>query len=166
MKGREGEGMNNRRKPDQERLSTPPGVLVRRVHQIYLAIYAQKCASFGTTPVQSSVMQVLLTQPGMDQVALAGEIGIDRTTTSSVLSRLAARGIVRREIDPENRRTKRAFLTERGKALLLSMQDAIDAAHGQLIEPLNRDEGKRFLAQLVQLVQANNDRGRAFLRYL
>lgn len=156
--------MQNGHKPGPPHLHMAPGVLIRRVHQIYLAIYAQKCAEFGTTPVQSSIMQILLMQPGIDQVALAGEIGIDRTTTSTVLSRLQARGIVSREIDPENRRTKRAFLTEQGRAMLFRMQQSIDEAHEQLIGPLDRAERKRFLAQLVHLVQANNDRGRTFLR--
>lgn len=158
--------MADGRTSPQKQAPTPPGVLLRRVHQIYLAIYAQNCAAFGTTPVQSSIMQVLLTQPGIDQVALAGEIGIDRTTTSGVLSRLEARGIVRREIDPDNRRTKRAFLTPQGKAMLLGMQQSIDDAHDRLLAPLDRSERKRFLAQLVHLVQANNDRGRTFLRAL
>jgi DNA-binding MarR family transcriptional regulator len=151
---------------DRTDVQAAPGVLIRRVHQIFLAIYAQKCAEFGTTPVQSSIMQILLMQPGIDQVAIAGEIGIDRTTTSSVLSRLEARGIVSREIDPENRRTKRAFLTEQGRIMLFAMQQSIDDAHEQLVEPLNRAERKRFLAQLACLVQANNDRGRTFLRYI
>jgi DNA-binding MarR family transcriptional regulator len=158
--------MHNSHKPGRSHVHTTPGVLIRRVHQIYLAIYAQKCAEFGTTPVQSSIMQILLMQPGIDQVALAGEIGIDRTTTSTVLSRLQARGIVSREIDPENRRTKRAFLTEQGRVMLFRMQQSIDEAHEQLIEPLDRAERKRFLAQLVHLVQANNGRGRTFLRYI
>ena len=158
--------MQNSYKPGRSHLHTAPGVLIRRVHQIYLAIYAKKCAEFGTTPVQSSIMQILLMQPGIDQVALAGEIGIDRTTTSTVLSRLQARGIVSREIDPENRRTKRAFLTEQGRVMLFRMQQSIDEAHEQLIGPLDRAERKRFLAQLVHLVQANNGRGRTFLRYI
>jgi MarR family transcriptional regulator, lower aerobic nicotinate degradation pathway regulator len=158
--------MQNSHKSGRSHLHTAPGVLIRRVHQIYLAIYAQKCAEFGTTPVQSSIMQILLMQPGIDQVALAGEIGIDRTTTSAVLSRLQARGIVSREIDPENRRTKRAFLTEQGRVMLFRMQQSIDEAHEQLIGPLDRAERKRFLAQLVHLVQANNGRGRTFLRYI
>jgi MarR family transcriptional regulator, lower aerobic nicotinate degradation pathway regulator len=158
--------MQSSHKPGRSHLHTAPGVLIRRVHQIYLAIYAQKCAEFGTTPVQSSIMQILLMQPGIDQVALAGEIGIDRTTTSTVLSRLQARGIVSREIDPDNRRTKRAFLTEQGRVMLFRMQQSIDEAHEQLIGPLDPAERKRFLAQLVHLVQANNGRGRTFLRYI
>lgn len=144
--------------------SAPPGVMIRRVHQIYMAIYARQCAAFGTTPVQSSIMQVLLRQPGIDQIALAGEIGVDRTTVSSVLLRLESRGIVRREVDPDNRRLKRGYLTPPGKAMLLDMQRAIDAAHAELVAPLRPGDRKRFLAQLVLLVQANNEQGRSFLR--
>jgi hypothetical protein len=73
-------------KPAKVALFRRPGFLVRRLHQIYVAIYFQNCERFGTTPVQSSVMQVLQAQPGMDQIALAREIGVDRTTVSSVLS--------------------------------------------------------------------------------
>jgi DNA-binding MarR family transcriptional regulator len=153
-------------KPVRTTLFRRPGFLVRRLHQIYVAIYFQNCERFGTTPVQSSVMQVLLSQPGMDQVALAGEIGIDRTTASSVLSRLEARGIVRREADPEDRRTKRAFLTASGEAMLQDMQASIESAHKELIKPLDRADREQFLEQLLCLVQANNDKGRSLLRNL
>jgi DNA-binding MarR family transcriptional regulator len=143
-----------------------PGFLVRRLHQIYVAIYFQNCERFGTTPVQSSVMQVLLAQPGMDQIALAQAIGIDRTTASSVLTRLEARGIVRREADPADRRNKRAFLTPAGQTMLRDMQASIEAAHRELVKPLAPAEREHFLAQLLCLVQANNDRGRSPLRNL
>jgi DNA-binding MarR family transcriptional regulator len=142
-----------------------PGFLVRRLHQIFVSIYFQTCGRFGTTPVQSSIMQVLNTQPGIDQAALAAEIGLDRTTTSNVLSRLEARRIVRREVHPDDRRTKRAFLTSQGKTLLLGMQDAIEEAHGQLMGPLNRDERKLFLSLLLRLVEENNDKGRSALSW-
>jgi DNA-binding MarR family transcriptional regulator len=158
--------MRKSAKPGRTTLFRRPGFLVRRLHQIYVAIYFQNCERFGTTPVQSSVMQVLMSQPGMDQVALAGEIGIDRTTASTVLSRLEARGIVRREADPEDRRTKHAFLTASGKAMLRDMQTAIETAHKELIKPLDPAGREQFLKQLLCLVQANNDKGRSLLRNL
>jgi len=154
------------RKPARVALFRRPGFLVRRLHQIYVAIYFQNCERFGTTPVQSSVMQVLLAQPGMDQIALAQEIGIDRTTASSVLTRLEARGIVRREVDPVDRRNKCAFLTPAGQAMLHDMQASIEAAHRELVKPLAPAEREHFLEQLLCLVQANNDRGRSPLRNL
>jgi DNA-binding MarR family transcriptional regulator len=143
-----------------------PGFLVRRLHQIYTAIYLQECERFGTTPIQSSVMQVLLAKPGIDQVALASEIGMDRTTTSSVLSRLEARRIVRRDIDSDDRRVNRAFLTKYGSEMLLEMQESINAAHSQLMEPLDRADRTQFLKLLLRLVQANNDKGRSTLSSL
>lgn len=145
------------------KMENRPGFLVRRLHQIYTAIYLRECERFGTTPVQSSVMQVLSAKPGMDQVALASEIGMDRTTTSNVLSRLEARQIVRRETDAEDRRMKRAFLTRQGSAMLLEMQDSIDAAHDRLMSPLGRADRAQFLRLLLHLVQANNDKGRSTL---
>jgi DNA-binding MarR family transcriptional regulator len=158
--------MRKNPKPARIALFRRPGFLVRRLHQIYVAIYFQNCERFGTTPVQSSVMQVLMSYPGMDQVALAGEIGIDRTTASSVLTRLEARGIVRREANDADRRTKRAFLTASGKAMLRDMQAAIEAAHKELIKPLNPADREQFLEQLFCLVQSNNDKGRSVLRNL
>jgi MarR family transcriptional regulator, lower aerobic nicotinate degradation pathway regulator len=158
--------MRKGRKPTQAGLLKRPGFLIRRLHQIYVAIYLENCKRFGTTPVQSSVMQILSARPGMDQVALAGEIGIDRTTASSVLSRLEAKRILRRNADPTDRRTKHAYLTAHGKSMLREMQSSIDAAHRQLIEPLEPAEREAFVEQLLFLVQANNDKGRSFLRSL
>lgn len=140
-----------------------PGFLVRRLHQIFVAMYLQNCERFGTTPAQSSIMQVLDVQPGIDQAALAAEIGLDRTTTSNVLSRLETRGIVTREFDTSDRRTKRAYLTSHGKSLLSEMHQSINAAHSELLGPLDRTEREQFLALLLRLVQENNDKGRSAL---
>jgi DNA-binding MarR family transcriptional regulator len=143
-----------------------PGFLIRRLHQIHLAIYFQHCEKFNTTPVQSSILQVLNAQPGIDQLTLAAEIGLDRTTVSNVLTRLEERDLVTREVDSRDRRTKRASLTRAGKSILKDMQASIDAAHLELISPLPPADRKRFLRQLLQLVQANNDKGRTLLRNL
>jgi MarR family transcriptional regulator, lower aerobic nicotinate degradation pathway regulator len=142
----------------------PAGVLIRRLHQVYLTIYARQCAEFDTTPVQSSIMQVLLQYPGIDQRVLATEIGVDRTTVSDVLRRLEGRGIVKRKAGRDDRRTKLVVLTPAGEAMLVRMQDAIDAAHIALVGSLPAADRDRFLGQLESLVQANNHLGRTALR--
>lgn len=143
-----------------------PGFLVRRLHQIHLAIYFQHCERFNTTPVQSSILQVLNAQPGMDQHTLAAEIGLDRTTVSNVLTRLEERDLIFREVDSRDRRTKRASLTRAGKSMLKDMQSSIEDAHRELVSPLSAADRKHFLRQLLHLVQANNDKGRTLLRNL
>lgn len=143
-----------------------PGFLVRRLHQIYVAIYLKECERFGTTPVQTSVMQVLLLKPGLDQAALAAEIGVDRTTTSNVLTRLEKRGIIRREAGTGDRRVRLAFLTEDGATMLAAMQASLETAHRRLIEPLPAEEREQFIRHLSLLVESNNGMGRTVLRNL
>ncbi len=150
----------------QDRLAHRPGFLVRRLHQIFVSIYLQHCEQFGTTPVQSSVMQVLAAQPGIDQATLAAEIGLDRTTTSNVLHRLQQRGIIRREIDKTDLRLRRAFLTPAGEVMLQQMQSAIEAAHRQLVKPLDKNHREQFVSMLQHLVATNNSLGRTTLRDL
>ena len=150
----------------QDRLAHRPGFLVRRLHQIFVSIYLQHCEQFGTTPAQSSVMQVLAARPGIDQATLAAEIGLDRTTTSNVLHRLQQRGIIRRETDKADRRSRRAFLTPVGETMLQEMRSSIAAAHRQLTEPLSKDDREHFVSMLQHLVAANNSLGRTTLRDL
>lgn len=149
-----------------ESLLRRPGFLVRRLHQIYVAIYLKECERFGTTPVQTSVMQVLRLKPGLDQAALAAEIGMDRTTTSNVLTRLEKRGIVRREEAAKDRRVRLAFLTPEGDAMLTEMQAALDKAHTRLIAPLPVEARAQFIQHLSLLVESNNGMGRTLLRNL
>ncbi|WP_238120028.1 MULTISPECIES: MarR family winged helix-turn-helix transcriptional regulator [unclassified Xanthobacter] len=158
--------MSERAKARARGLFKRPGFLLRRLHQIYVAIYLQECERFGTTPVQSSVLQVLLLEPGIDQATLGVTIGIDRTTASTVLARLEKRGLVRREATDEDRRVRRAFLTPQGEAMVEEMQGALEAAHARLVAPLPAAERADFIRKLTRLVESNNDEGRTELRNL
>lgn len=138
-------------------LARRPGFLVRRLHQIFTSIYMRNCREFETTPVQSSVMQVLFKKPGMDQVSLAAEIGMDRDTTSNVLGRLEKRGIVKRKIDASDRRNKHASLTPQGRDTIVKMRRQIQLTHDKLLEPLSAKEKALFMKMLCKLVDTNND---------
>ena len=78
-------------------LSHRPGFLIRRLHQIHLALFAEECAAFEVTPVQYSIMTVVAEQPGLEQTRLAYEVGIDRATLANVVARLESRALVRRD---------------------------------------------------------------------
>ncbi|HYB09490.1 MAG TPA: MarR family winged helix-turn-helix transcriptional regulator, partial [Alphaproteobacteria bacterium] len=66
-----------------------PGYLIRRLHQIHQALFLDECRTFRITPIQYGLLTVLSTHPGIDQVTLAAELGIDRTNVADVLARLA-----------------------------------------------------------------------------
>lgn len=147
-----------------DRLESRPGFLIRRLHQIHLALFADECAAFGVTPVQFSIMTVAAGQPGLDQVRLAQEVGVDRATLANVVSRLEGRGLLVRRQSRTDRRLKLVSLTARGRRTLAAMQEAAARAHHRTIAALPSAERRAFLAALRRLVDAGNDHGRAPLR--
>ena len=145
-------------------LAERPGFLVRRLHQIHLALFAEECLPFGVTPVQYSIMSVLSGQPGLDQATLAHEVGVDRTTLANVVARLEGRELVRRTQGRTDRRLKHVRLTPRGQRLVGRMHDAAQRAHDRTVEALAPGQRTAFLGALRRLVEAGNEYGRAPLR--
>jgi DNA-binding MarR family transcriptional regulator len=145
-------------------LARRPGFLIRRLHQIHLALFAESCGAFGVTPVQYSILTVAIAQPGLDQAALANEVGVDRTTMADVLARLERRGLVRRSRAARDARLKLVHATVPGRRLLSRMDRHARNAHERTIAPLPPTERAAFIDALVKLVEAGNDLGRAPLR--
>lgn len=141
-----------------------PGFLVRRLHQIHLALFAEECAPFNVTPVQFSILSVLQHQPDLDQGNLAYEVGVDRTTLANVVMRLESRELLKRTQGRTDRRLKHVRLTPRGQRLLARMQDAAQRAHDRTVEPLPPRQRAAFLGAMRKLVDAGNEYGRAPLR--
>jgi DNA-binding MarR family transcriptional regulator len=160
--------MRNVRLPRPQEGTLPlgdrPGFLVRRLHQIHLALFAEECGRFKVTPVQYSLLTALIRHGPLDQVSLAGEIGIDRANATGVLTRLEARGLIRRQPDPGDQRVKRCELTASGRRLTVRMGAAVERCHRRTISALPVRERRAFMASLERLIRANNALGRAKLR--
>lgn len=141
-----------------------PGYLVRRLNQIHYALFFEECREFRVTPVQYGLLTALFIRGRLDQVSLAEELGIDRTNVAEVLKRLSARGLVRREENPADRRARLASLTPKGKTLTSSMFGAMQRAQDRFLAPLSQVERDAFMATLVRLIEANNAYGRAIMK--
>jgi len=83
-------------------LSQRPGFLIRRLHQIHVALFQEACGEFEVTPLQYSLLSALAARKETaDQTTLAADIALDRTTTTGALKRLAARKFVERAVNGE-----------------------------------------------------------------
>jgi DNA-binding MarR family transcriptional regulator len=142
-------------------LSRRPGFLIRRLHQIHLALFAEECKAFGVTPVQYSILTVAAAQPGLDQAALASEVGVDRATMADVLARLERRGLVRRSRVERDARRKLVHPTVTGRRLLARMDGPAQRAHERTVALLSPTERTLFIETLRRLVAAGADLGRA-----
>ncbi len=142
-------------------LSDRPGHLIRRLHQIHVAMFLEECAAYSLTPVQYAVMTVLAVQPELDQISIASEAAIDRTNVADVLARLEERGIVTRQVSPADRRMKLAVLTEEGARITRDMEAAMQRAQDRFLAPLSADRRAEFMKLMDELVEANNAFSRA-----
>jgi DNA-binding MarR family transcriptional regulator len=141
-----------------------PGFLVRRLHQIHVALFLEEVAGGEVTPIQYGLLTILSMRPGIDQFTLGEELGLDRANVAGILKRLEARGWVRRVVDTDNRRRKLCVVTAAGKAFLNAHDREMQASQQRLLAPLGAAERERFLVLLARLVEGNNDSGRAALR--
>jgi MarR family transcriptional regulator, lower aerobic nicotinate degradation pathway regulator len=137
-------------------LEQRPGYLIRRLHQIHVALFQEKCTAFEITPLQYSLLSALAKRGIADQTTLAADIALDRTTTTGALKRLQSRGFVDRAIERHDRRSQTCRLTKAGAALLLRMERAARAAHLETVNALSRADQKRFIAMMQKIVAARS----------
>jgi DNA-binding MarR family transcriptional regulator len=129
-----------------------PGFLIRRLHQIHVALFQQACANFDVTPLQYSLLSALAQRGTADQTSLAADIALDRTTTTGALKRLAARKLVARTIDGNDRRARVCRLTPSGAALLARLEAPAREAHRATLGHLSKKEQALFIAMMQRLV--------------
>jgi DNA-binding MarR family transcriptional regulator len=102
--------------------------------------------------VQFAILNALMDEPGLDQVTLAAKVAFDAATSGSVIGRLEARGWIRREQDPQDRRRKLLWATEAGAKAALDMKDAAERVQTRLLAPLNPAEQEQLTVLLEKLV--------------
>jgi DNA-binding MarR family transcriptional regulator len=136
-----------------------PGHLIRRAQQIAVAVFAQELAVFDVTPVQFAILNALMDAPGTDQVTLAARVAFDAATSGSVIGRLEAKGWVRREASPQDRRRKLLWLTPKGKKAVLAMAPKVAQVQELILLPLKAQERQQLMDLLAKLVSAQSSTG-------
>jgi DNA-binding MarR family transcriptional regulator len=133
-------------------LQQRPGFLIRRLHQIHVALFQERCAEFDITPLQYSLLSALAVRQTADQTTLAADVSLDRTTTTGALKRLQARHFIERAIRPDDRRARACRLTAAGASLLAKMEVAAFAAHRDTLASLSKPEQRQFVKLMQRIV--------------
>lgn len=106
---------------------------------------------FGLDVRELRVLRLIGDQPGVNFTTLAAQTRFERSATSRMLSRLIKSGLVRRELDEQDARQFRLFITPkgvdlRGRAdpLSLELEDLILSA----LTPAERQQFRESLDKL------------------
>src|ERR1700677_4310615 len=113
---------------------------------------AQRLAPLGLTPAQERALRVISrSEEPLRMTELADRLGIVPRSVTTVIDALEQAGLVRREVDPRNRRAIRLHLTDRGSAVRDDMREARRQAAEDLFAPLS-DADRQSLGQLLSLL--------------
>jgi len=140
-----------------EQLYRRPGFMIRRVHQIAVALFIEETGKLGVTNRQYGILFVLQHRPGIDQISVANLLGLDRSTTAMVLKKLEQDGLVVRSVDAHDRRRHSLHLTSPGEKLLSRLAEPARKARARVLSAFTPHEQALFLQLLDKFVRAFND---------
>lgn len=144
-----------RRQAVRESFSRLPGHLIRRVHQVSTACFAEECGS-TLTAVQYAALAAIEAHPGIDATRLSEIIHFDRSTIGDVLDRIQSKGWIIRQSTESDRRLKLLRLAPAGRKVLKQVAPAIRRVQERLIAPLTPMETKTLIGLLARMADAGN----------
>ncbi|MET8996777.1 MarR family transcriptional regulator [Amycolatopsis sp. NPDC004169] len=142
-------------------MSSAPLAVTRRLGyllkhaQLRLAELAEPLyAPLGVTGRQLALLALFGDGPAQSQQDGAARLGIDRTTMVALVDELEAKGLVRREVAPGDRRKRLVLLTAEGERVREAGEELTRQAEALLLEPLSAEDAERLRAALHQVVRA------------
>ena len=106
-------------------LSHALGYRIRRAQLWVFKDVSRRLAAFDISPAQFSVLSVIDANPGVNQLAIAQLLSIERAGLGRLVDRLERRGLLQRTPSAINRRYYVLYLTSAGTTLLGRMRPAI-----------------------------------------
>jgi DNA-binding MarR family transcriptional regulator len=138
-----------------------PGHLLRRCHQISVAIFLDECHAYDLTPLQYVALSALEAHGALDKAAIGAVSALDRTTVAVVVKNLEGRGFVATRPSEQDRRAKLIAITETGRALLAAVAGEVRNAQDRTVAPLSRAERAELMRLLRKIADGNNLLSRA-----
>lgn len=125
-----------------------PGFLLKRCHQVAMAIFLDECREHNVTQSQYGCLRALHEFPGVDQITLGRLVGLDRSTAGLVVKTLSDRGLIVRIVNKADKRRMRLKVSADGERLLGDVAPAAARAQARVLAGLPRESRALFLKLL------------------
>lgn len=132
------------------------GFLVNKAALCMRRAFEAELAGHGITAPQWSVLARIAEGEGLTQAALGQASMFDRATTTGILARLEARGLIERRPHPGDPRANAVFLTPAGRRLYARLPPLAERVNARAARGLARADAQRLHDLLARLI-ANFD---------
>jgi DNA-binding MarR family transcriptional regulator len=127
------------------------GYLLSRLGLRSRRLFADAIAELGIRPPHFGILVVLAGHDALAQSELADALGVDRGQLVGLLDELEREGLVRRDIDPNDRRRHAVSLTAEGARREAQARRLASAAEQELLAALTAEEQDDLRRLLVRL---------------
>jgi DNA-binding MarR family transcriptional regulator len=117
----------------------------------YRAAVKETLGDLPGGPRGYQVLRFAVAEAPVTQLALAHQLGIDRTVMTYLLDDLESTGLVERRPDPADRRARRVVATPAGRSRLVELDRGLRRAEARVLGPLAGDEADVFRRLLQRL---------------
>ena len=125
-------------------LSQSLGYRIRRAQLWVFRDVSKRLASLDISPAQFSALSVIDANPGVNQLAIAQVLSIERAGLGRMVDQLERRGLVTRTESSINRRYYVLYLTREGAELLGRLKPIIAASENSLPKKIGSRAYKHF----------------------
>jgi DNA-binding MarR family transcriptional regulator len=135
-----------------------PTAIARRFHQICAAKTSEVVGEAGLTPLQYGVLihlSKLTGEPGVEQNMLANRLNVDRNTASLLVEQLVKKGLVDRQVNSADRRSRLLSLTIKGEKLYQRLRPVHLAANESVLAPIGPRGRKLLMSLLIRVIEGN-----------
>ncbi len=131
-----------------EELKRSFGFLMHDVSRLMRKSFDRRASAIGLTRSQWRVLAHLSRNEGVKQAGLAEILEIKPITLARLLDRLGANGWVERRPDPNDKRARRLFLTDKARPILVELREVALSVREEALSGFDAVEQDRLIDQL------------------
>jgi len=118
-------------------------LLTKAQHNVFQCLKSS-LSKFDVTPVQYGILKCLWDEDGRTPKQIADILGLDGSTITGILDRMENKGFVKRTENPEDRRTLKLVITEKGLNLQKPVENVVDEVNHDILKIFTEDEQNQF----------------------
>jgi DNA-binding MarR family transcriptional regulator len=128
------------------------GYRIRYTYRAFVKALADELGPHQVTTAQWSALRVLWRHEGLSQVELAQRMMVERASLTPVLAAMAARGLITRTRNSEDRRKVNIFLTAAGRRLKSKILPLVGRINSRATRGLSEAEIRELHALLARIM--------------
>jgi DNA-binding MarR family transcriptional regulator len=140
------------------RVAEMPTWLISRLYAHSHRLLVEGFASAGVRGYHYRLLAALDEFGPASQAALGRRTSIDRSDVVAVLNDLAARGLIERSPDPDDRRRNVITITPAGTEQLRALDEVVAGVQEKLLAPLSPGDRARLVSLLKALLEQDAER--------